>query len=306
MPAGLPRYEIDVRIDPTARRVSARERVVFTNRSGVAVGDLVFHVYPRYKVPESDRAVLARTLEYLRLSPEEAIDARGRRLEVERVRIGGQLVAFGFDPQQDTILIVPLPEAVPPGGSVTAEIDFVLDLPDTWGRWGHHQGITYLIEALVDVKAADGRPATMAMAGGGPEFEQTKARIAELGLTDRIEILGVRPVRQALNRGHCLVVASLAESLPYVILEGSAAGRPVISTNVGGISEIFGPTSGSLFPAADTAALRTAMQKFIDDPAAAMAEARVRLDYIRPRFSISHMVDQIEALYYETLAKRRG
>jgi glycosyltransferase involved in cell wall biosynthesis len=94
--------------------------------------------------------------------------------------------------------------------------------------------------------------------------------------------------------------------MPDVILEGSAAGRPVISTNVGGIAEIFGPTSGSLFPAADTAALRAAMQKFIDDPAAAMAEARVRLDYIRPRFSISHMVDQIEALYYETLAKRRG
>ena len=48
------------------------------------------------------------------------------------------------------------------------------------------------------------------------------------------------------------------------------------------------------------------MQKFINDPAAAMAEAKVRLDYIRPRFSIAHMVDQIEALYYETLAKRRG
>jgi glycosyltransferase involved in cell wall biosynthesis len=174
------------------------------------------------------------------------------------------------------------------------------------GEFRGAKGITYLIDALVDVKSADGRPATMAMAGGGPDFEQTKARIAQLGLTDRIEILGVRPVRQALNRGHCLVVASLAESLPYVILEGSAAGRPVISTNVGGIAEIFGPTSGSLFPAADTAALRAAMQKFIDDPAAAMAEARVRLDYIRPRFSISHMVDQIEALYYETLAKRRG
>ena len=146
----------------------------------------------------------------------------------------------------------------------------------------------------------------MAMAGSGPEFEQTKARIARLGLSDRIELLGVRPVRQALNRGHCLVVASLAESLPYVILEGASAGRPVVSTNVGGISEIFGPTSASLFPPADTGALRAAMQKFMDDPAAGMAEAKVRLDYIRPRFSISHMVDQIEALYRQVLDKRRG
>jgi glycosyltransferase involved in cell wall biosynthesis len=174
------------------------------------------------------------------------------------------------------------------------------------GEFREAKGIRYLIDALGEVKAPDGRPATMAMAGSGPEFEQTKARIAALGLADRIELLGVRPVREALARGKCLVVASLAESLPYVILEGASADRPVLSTNVGGIAEIFGPTSDSLFPPADTDALRTAMQKFMDDPAAAKAEAAVRLDYIRPRFTITHMVDQIEALYREVLAKRRA
>ena len=94
----------------------------------------------------------------------------------------------------------------------------------------------------------------------GRNSRQTKARIAALGLSDRIELLGVRPAGEALARGRCLVVASLAESLPYVILEGASAGLPVISTDVGGIGEIFGPTSASLFPAADTAALRNAMQ----------------------------------------------
>jgi glycosyltransferase involved in cell wall biosynthesis len=173
------------------------------------------------------------------------------------------------------------------------------------GEFREAKGIRYLIDALGPVRAKDGRPATLAMAGSGPEVEQTQARIASLGLSDRVELLGVKPVRDALRRGHCLVVASLAESLPYVILEGASAGRPVLSTNVGGISEIFGPTSASLFPAADTPALQTAMQKFVDDPDAAMAEAQIRLDYIRPRFSISHMVDQIEALYRQVLAKRR-
>jgi glycosyltransferase involved in cell wall biosynthesis len=91
-----------------------------------------------------------------------------------------------------------------------------------------------------------------------------------------------------------------------VILEGAAAGRPVISTNVGGIAEIFGPTSASLFPGADTAALRAAMQTFMDDPDAAAREATQRLTFIRPRFSIAHMTDQIEALYYRVLAKRQG
>ena len=54
---------------------------------------------------------------------------------------------------------------------------------------------------------------------------------------------------------------SLAESLPYVILEGAAAGRHVISTTVGGIAEIFGPTAGSLVPPGKAGPLRAAMQR---------------------------------------------
>src|SRR5262245_152114 len=69
IPAGLPRYEINARLDLTARKVAARERVVFTNGSKTATSELVFHVYPRYKVKDQDRAILSKTLELLRLSP---------------------------------------------------------------------------------------------------------------------------------------------------------------------------------------------------------------------------------------------
>jgi glycosyltransferase involved in cell wall biosynthesis len=127
-----------------------------------------------------------------------------------------------------------------------------------------------------------------------------------MGLAGRIDLLGVRPAREALKRGRCLVVPSLAESLPYVVLEGASGGLPVISTNVGGIGEIFGPSSDTLVPPADAEALRGAMQAFLADPQAAAGLAQDRLDYIRPRFSIAHMVDQIEALYRQVLPIRRG
>lgn len=147
IPAGLPRYEIDAVLDLERRRVTARERIVFTNRSKVATRELVLHVYPRYQVKVEDKAILSKTLETLRLSPEEAMDTAGRRLTVNSVRVSGQAapVPFEFDPNIDTILIVPLPTTVAPGGSVTAEVDFIVDLPDYWGRWGHHRGITYLL-----------------------------------------------------------------------------------------------------------------------------------------------------------------
>jgi len=54
-------------------------------------------------------------------------------------------VAFTFDPEVDTIMVVPLAEPVAPGRSTSVDIDFTLDLPDKWGRWGQHRGITYLL-----------------------------------------------------------------------------------------------------------------------------------------------------------------
>jgi hypothetical protein len=145
VPKGLPKYDMDVRIDVAGRSVQVSERVTFTNRTTKDVNELVFHVYPRHRVEEADRPMVAKTLEVLRLSPEEAMDADGRRLTVEDARVGGKKVAIAFDAKNDTIMTLPLASPVPPGSSVTAEIDFVVDLPDKWGRWGQHQGVTYLL-----------------------------------------------------------------------------------------------------------------------------------------------------------------
>jgi hypothetical protein len=145
IPPGLPHYDMDVRIDVDGRLVHASERVTFTNRTSRDVTELVFHVYPRHRVEDGDRARVAKTLEVLRLSPEEAMDADGRRLKVDEARVEGKKVAIAFDPKNDTVMMLPLARAVPPGTSIVAEIDFLVELPDKWGRWGSHQGVTYLL-----------------------------------------------------------------------------------------------------------------------------------------------------------------
>jgi glycosyltransferase involved in cell wall biosynthesis len=105
-------------------------------------------------------------------------------------------------------------------------------------------------------------------------------------------------------RGKIVVVPSLAESLPYIVLEAAAAGRPVIATAVGGIGEIFGPTAGSLVPPADAEALRSAMAKALAAPEQAAREAALRLEHVKASFSLAHMVDQIEAQYRAAIDKR--
>ena len=142
------------------------------------------------------------------------------------------------------------------------------------------------------------------MAGDGPDRAELEAQIARLGLGERVELAGVRPAREFSPGAAASWCPRWPESLPYVVLEAAAAGRPLIATGVGGIAEIFGPTAPNLVTPANTAALAAAMRAFLADPAAAEHEAAVRGEYIRPRFSVAHMTDDIEALYREVVAKR--
>lgn len=241
--------------------------------------------------------------------------AAGRAFRViERSLVGAtdaMIFESGFAQRAfaEQILVPTCPAPVVHNGLAPAEFEPIVPSPDAAdfvfiGEFRSVKGITYLLDALVEVRALGGSPATLAMAGGGADLDAIKGQIARLGLAERVRFLGVTPARQALRNGRCEVVPSLAESLPYVVLEAAAAGIPVIATTVGGISEIFGPTADRLVPPADTSSLRSAMQTVLDDPGAAATEASARLAHVRAGFSVTLMADRIEALYREVLARR--
>ena len=69
------------------------------------------------------------------------------------------------------------------------------------------------------------------------------------------------PARDAFALGRLLVAPSRAESLPYIVLEAAAAAVPMITTNVGGIPEIFGPQAAGLVAPGDAAALARAIAR---------------------------------------------
>jgi len=192
-----------------------------------------------------------------------------------------EIVHNGLGPQE-FIPVSPAPDA--------ADFTFVGELRDL-------KGIFPLVEALAGLRRPDGRVASLVMAGDGPDRAALEQRLAALGLAGRVRLLGVRPAREAFALGRCAVVPSLAESLPYVVLEAAAAQLPLIASNVGGIPEIFGPSAASLVPPGDVSALSAAMQAFLDDPAAARAEMAQRLAHVRENFSLARMAEAIEKLY---------
>ena len=172
------------------------------------------------------------------------------------------------------------------------------------GELRHLKGISFMLDALAEVSTPDGKTATLVLAGSGPLKEQIEARISQNDLMGKVKMVGVLPARKILGMGRCLLVPSLNESLPYVVLEGSAANRAIIATNVGGIPEIFGPTANRLIKAGDKEILRQAMQGFLDDENSAKAEAKIRLKHVKQTFSKNNMVDKIEQLYLSTLNNR--
>lgn len=193
------------------------------------------------------------------------------------------------------------PEEFEPVQPVDDAADFVFV-----GELRALKGIFPLADAMARLHRADGRPVRLVMAGDGPERTALEHRLASLGIADTVQLVGSQPARKVFAMGRCAVVPSLAESLPYVVLEAAAARLPVISTDVGGIPEIFGPTAASLVPANDAEALAGAMQAFLDKPDAAASEMHRRLEHIRAGFSLAVMTDAIEALYYRSLGNAQG
>ena len=109
------------------------------------------------------------------------------------------------------------------------------------------------------------------------------------------------PMRQALALGRLVVLPSRAESLPYVVLETAAAGKPLITTRVGGIPEIYGILSDRLVPAGNVAALADAIAAVSREPDAAAATAEALRRRVAESFSVDAMVDAVIAGYRQAL-----
>jgi len=98
-----------------------------------------------------------------------------------------------------------------------------------------------------------------------------------------------------------MVAPSRAESLPYIILETAAAAVPLITTNVGGIPEVFGPHAGRLVAPGDSAALAAALRAALADPASLRNETLTLRARVQAEFSADVMTDAVLAAYREAL-----
>ena len=129
------------------------------------------------------------------------------------------------------------------------------------GEFRPVKGIDILIDAIAAARAG-ARPVTATLVGSGPDEAALRAQVERLSLQHAVRFASAMPARRALTLGKVMVIPSRAESLPYVVLETAAASKPLITTNVGGIPEIYGPLSNALVPAGDAEALADAIAAY--------------------------------------------
>jgi glycosyltransferase involved in cell wall biosynthesis len=140
----------------------------------------------------------------------------------------------------------------------------------------------------------------LALAGDGPcrswLLEQLATRPA---LNGRVHWLGTRDdVPGLLRSANLLVLASLWEGMPNVVLEAMAASRPVIATSVEGAEELVLPgKTGWLVPPGDPESLGTALLKAAHDTELCQRLGRNGRIRIECEFSLDRTVASYERLW---------
>ncbi|MEO1207727.1 MAG: glycosyltransferase [Pseudomonadota bacterium] len=172
------------------------------------------------------------------------------------------------------------------------------------GELRHLKGVDLLLLALAQLNARSDRhapPVTATIVGDGPDAKAFHTQAAALGLSDVVRFTGALAAPIALPLGKCLVMPSRAESLPYVALEAAAACRPLIATDVGGVSEIVTGTDTTLVPSENAEALAEAMSNHLADEGVALRRALTLRHAVAKRFSLSEMAIGLEDFYLDVL-----
>jgi glycosyltransferase involved in cell wall biosynthesis len=169
------------------------------------------------------------------------------------------------------------------------------------------KGVDTLLEALALLSRRGGAAPTLGLVGSGPDREAFERRAKDLGIEPQVRFHGPLPARKAFALGRVLVVPSRQESLPYIVLEAAAARKPIVATSVGGIPEIFGPSSARLIAPDDPQILADALAaKRAQDERQRAEEASVLQAYVSARFSISGLADAVLTGYADALKRRRS
>lgn len=198
--------------------------------------------------------------------------------------------------------------------AVRASLGVPADAPlvGMMGRIAPWKGQHVFVEALArlsqDMPSVVGVIVGLAEEAEGAGYaDQVRQLAGRLGLGQRLRISGFRDdVPQVLAALDVLVHCSVRpEPFGRVIIEGMAAGRPVVGSRAGGALEIIDDgVDGLLAPPGDAAALAAILAGLLSDPAQRQRLGAAARRTVSERYDLPAHVAAVQSFYAELLAER--
>ncbi len=169
------------------------------------------------------------------------------------------------------------------------------------GRLHEVKNYPLMLEAF-KIVIDSGKQVKLYIAGTGPLEEHLKAIVSSFALDDFVFFLGnVYDIPSLLTEMDVLLLSSISESCPMVILEAMASALPVVATNVGGVSELV-LDNGIVVESGDVKSFSAAIIKLIESPKLVNDMKKKALLYAK-KYDKSVITKKYELEYY-TISKK--
>lgn len=169
-----------------------------------------------------------------------------------------------------------------------------------------HKGHDDLLAAIARVNS----PLRLTLAGAGPLAQQLTDRVAELGLRDRVELIGdVGEGSDLFAQADLFVQPSRTEGLSTAVLDALACCLPVLATSAGGLPEAVGP-GGWLVPPGQPEALAAQLASLArlahEEPEQFARPGRLGREHVVAHHGLASMVRGMDAVYDSVHGRRRS
>lgn len=141
------------------------------------------------------------------------------------------------------------------------------------------------------------------VAGDGPLRRTLEQQASQNGFRNsKVSFLGEQAdMSEVYRKADVLVLTSVHEGTPNVVLEAMSHALPVVSTRVGGVPEILSQKCGVLVEPSDFSGLFEVVADLIRHPAKAVEMGRNGQEFVRKNHSISYLQEQLTGIYSQML-----
>jgi glycosyltransferase involved in cell wall biosynthesis len=167
-------------------------------------------------------------------------------------------------------------------------------------RFAPQKALEVLVEAAASVLAQEPR-AWLVIAGDGPLLETVRTKARATGVRGRMLFPGFETdVPGLLSALDVYVTSSVTEGLSLALVEATAAGVPIVATNVGGNPEVVADgVTGTLVAPGKAAPLAAGIARLLKDPGLRRRMGEAGRARAVTEFSEATMLERTAALYGE-------